>query len=115
VTVSFARVTITRKRYPLVDDHGTQAADFTAAPDTSLIEGCWLEPIESQIEQGGRLAVLTGFTGVAPVGTVFDALTDHIVHDGVEYELAGDAMPVKSPTGALNEVKFSLRRWRHGG
>lgn len=114
--VSFARVTITRKRYPVVDDMGTQVADFSGNPaTTTTIPGCWLEPIESVVEKDGRVAVLTGFTGTAPEGTDLDSFRDHIVHAGIEYELAGDAMPVKSPTGALNEVKFSIRRWRHAG
>lgn len=110
---SFNRMSIIRKRYPLVDDMGTSVANYGGTPDTSTIEQCWLEPIESVESQDGRLAVLTGFTGTAPAGTVLDALTDLITYNGVVYELAGDAMPVESPTGALDEVKFSLRRWRH--
>lgn len=94
---------------------GTLVANWSETPAETAITRCWLEPIESVTDNDGRVAVLTGFTGTAPAGTDLDSFRDHIVHAGVEYELAGDAMPVISPTGALNEVKFSIRRWRHAG
>lgn len=113
--VSFARVTMGRKRYPAVDDMGTAVANFDGVPTLTAIPNCWAEPIESVVDNDGRVAVLTGFTCTAPEGTDLDSFRDHIMHAGLEYELAGDAMPVVSPTGALNEVKFSIRRWRHAG
>ena len=104
---------MTRLRYPTIDDQGTQVADFTATPDETPILTCWAEPIEAQAEHEGRVAVLTGYKCTGPEGTVLDSFVDHVRFDGLEYELAGDAAAVRSPTGSLNEVIFTLRRWRH--
>lgn len=110
---SFAKVTLTKRRYPLVSDMGTSVVDLAGSPTESTIANCWLEPTESTIVTEDRVAVLTGWKVTAPEGTQLDATRDRVVYAGVEYELAGDAMPVPSPTGALNEVMFTLRRWRH--
>lgn len=112
MTVSFAREEITRLRYPTVDDQGTNVPNLEDTPVEVAIFNCWLVPITSTENEDGRLAVFTGFDVVAPWGTDL-VFTDHVRYLGVEYEMAGDVMPVKSPTGALNEVKFSLRRWQH--
>lgn len=111
--VSFARETIVRLRYPLIDDQGTQVADYSAEPEELPIKRCWLEPLEATAVVEDRLAVSTGFKGTAPKGTELDALIDLVRYRGLVYELAGDAVPVTSPTGALDEVTYTLRRWRH--
>ena len=110
--VSFARETIERLRYPLIDDQGTMVPDYSAAPAVLHIPRCWLVPITSTDNEDGRLAVFTGFDCVGPWGADI-VFTDHVRYFGIEYEVAGDVMPVRSPTGALNETKFALRRWHH--
>jgi hypothetical protein len=112
VRASFARITIERVRYPMVDDQGTLVPDTDQPPTVVPITRCWLEPLASQEAEEGGTATFTGFKGTAPWGT--DLLpTDRVRHFGVEYEVDGDVMPVQSPTGALNEVIFTLKRWKH--
>lgn len=104
---------MTRRRYPVVDDQGTSVADFTGTPSEVPIKNCWAEPIDPETETQGRVAARSGFRCTAPEGTDLDSFVDHVAYAGVEYELDGDAVPVTSPTGGLNEVMFTLRRWRH--
>lgn len=115
MTVSYANATITRLRYPLINDQGTLVANFDAVPAELPIERCLLEPFESVVEVDGRVVSLTGLKGTAPTGTDLDGLRDRIRYLGVVYELAGDSQPSPSPTGALDEVVYTLRRWRYAG
>jgi hypothetical protein len=107
---SFARETITRLRYPTVNDQGTTVPDYTANPDEADIAGCWLEPTQSIENDDGRLAVQTGFTVAAPPAADITA-KDRARYLDTIYEVIGDPMPIKSPTGALDSTKLFLRRW----
>lgn len=107
---SFARETITRLRYPTVNDHGAERPDYRAAADALDIGRCWLEPVQSQESNDGRLAVSSGWTVAAPPGADV-VTTDHVRYEGVEYEVVGDPQRVKSPTGALDGVRIVLQRW----
>lgn len=107
---SFARETITRLRFPTITDQGTTVPDYSATPAETDIDGCWLEPIQSIEDDDGRLAVQTSFVVAAPAGADVTA-KDRARYQGVVYEVVGDAMPIKSPTGALDSSKLFLRRW----
>lgn len=111
--VSFANLSLVRVRYPTIDDHGTSVPDYDAEPAETTLTGFWVEPIESQEDNDGRLAVLSGYSVVGPYDVDLKS-TDRVSFAGEVYELAGDVMRVPSPTGALNASKFSLRRWKHG-
>lgn len=109
---SFAKMTIERVRYPMVDDQGTEVPDLDGTPVVVAIQRCWMEPLTSAEAEAGGTATFTGFKGTAPWGT--DLLSsDHVRYLGIEYEVDGDVMPVQSPSGALNEVIFTLKRWKH--
>ncbi|PPH99727.1 hypothetical protein C5C95_06175 [Rathayibacter sp. AY1B7] len=110
---TFARMTITRKRYPQIDDQGTSVRDYDATPETITIAGCWLEPITSTEVTDDRLAVATGYQVAAPAGVDVTA-EDRIEYAGVDYEVEGEPSRVPSPTGALAHTLFVLRRWTHG-
>lgn len=110
VLPSFARETITRLRYPTRDDYGTTVPDYLAEPVEVDVVGCWLEPVRSIENLDGRIAVSTGYTVAAPPGADFVS-TDHVRYLGVEYEVVGDAIPVPSPSGALDATELILRRW----
>lgn len=107
---SFARETITRLRYPTRSDHGVQVPDYRAVPVEFTVNRCWLEPVQSQESNDGRLAVSTGWTVAAPKNTDVVS-TDHVRYQGVEYEVLGDPQRVPSPTGALDAVRMILQRW----
>lgn len=114
---SFAKETIERLRYPLATEYNTQVRDYTGTPDVLVIgkpnpgEGCWLEPLTSLEQNGDRTAVFTGYNVDAPADAdiVYD---DHVLYLGVEYEVDGDPLRQKSPTGALDSTRFVLHRWR---
>lgn len=107
---SFARLTVTRLRYPTRDDYGTRVPDFSAKPDRLPIDRCWYEPTSSTEDADGRTAVLTGYTIDAPKGADIIA-TDHVLVDGIEYDVDGDPLRVPSPTGALDSVRVVVTRW----
>jgi len=107
---SFAKVTVTRLRYPRIADHGTERADYLGTPARSDIGGCWAEPTESTEVADGRLAVRTGWTVAGPPNVDLRA-DDHVEFGGVEYDITGDIMPIPSVTGALTASKFTLVRW----
>lgn len=114
---SFAKQTIERLRYPLVTEYDTQVRNYTGTPDVAVIgeekpgKGCWLEPIVSIEQNGDRTAVFTGYNADVPAGAdiVYD---DHVRYLGVEYEVYGDPLAQKSPTGALDSTHLVLHRWR---
>jgi hypothetical protein len=108
---AFAKLTITRLRYPVTTDRGVQVTDWTATPEESEIARCWYEPAVSQTNEGSRFAVSSGYTVDAPKGTVLSARTDHVRIAGEEFALSGDPQVVPSPTGTLDSVKFSCERW----
>lgn len=110
---SFARMVITRKRYPQIDDQGTAVRDYSATPDVKTITGCWLEPITSNEVTDDRLAVATGYQVAAPAGADVTA-EDRVEYAGVDYEVEGEPLRVGSPTGALAHTQFVLRKWTHG-
>jgi hypothetical protein len=114
---TFAKETIIRLRYPSRIEYGTQVVDYTGTPDRKVIGkpepglGCWLEPLVSIEENSGRTAVYTGYNCDAP----FDAdvkYDDHVIYEGVEYEVVGDPLRQKSPTGAISSTKIVLHVWR---
>lgn len=108
---SFARETLVRLRYPSSVDHGASVVDWTATPAESPIPGCWLEPITSTEDNVHRAGALSGYTVSTPYGIDLTG-DDHIRYEGAEYEVDGDVMRVKSPTGALNHTMFAIKRWR---
>jgi hypothetical protein len=109
---SFARETIRRFTYPTKSVYGVDVIDTAESPTDAIdIAGCWLEPTQSEVVRNGRTAVLRGWKGTAPSGTVLDP-TQHLVgYRDDRYELAAPAVEIPSPAGALAEVLFELRLW----
>jgi hypothetical protein len=110
VRPSFARETITRLRYPLVDDHGTARVDYDSPPAEDPVDRCWLEPTGSQEVGDGRAAVLTGYTVDAPWEADITA-ADRVRYGGVLFDVDGQPLKVPSPTGALRSTRLALRVW----
>ena len=107
---SFARLTITRLRYPMHTDGGVTRPDYAAEPTETPIGGCWYEPITSTIDRDGRTAVRTGYNVDAPPRIDLTEF-DHVRIDGAEHELDGRPLAVPSPSGALDSTKFTSYRW----
>jgi hypothetical protein len=110
VRPSFARLTITRLRYPLRMDRGVAVIDYAAVPLERDIARCWYEPTSSAEDLDARTAVLTGYTIDAPAGADIFA-TDHVRIDGVEHEVVGQPLRLPSPTGALDSTRVTTKRW----
>ncbi|MET4062617.1 hypothetical protein ABID92_000431 [Frigoribacterium sp. PvP120] len=107
---SFARLTITRLRYPLRMDRGVAVIDYAAAPLERDIDRCWYEPTSSAENLDARTAVLTGYTVDAPAGADIFA-TDHVRIDGIEHEVVGQPLRLPSPTGVLESTRLTTKRW----
>lgn len=113
---SWANEAITRKRFPTKDSFGTEVVDYAGTPETSTIEGCWVEPLESTVDDDGQILTITAYQIAAP----FDAdvrardLISHSLAEG-EWVAVGDARRTKSPTGALDQSLITIRRWQRDG
>lgn len=107
---SFARETITRKRYPTIDDLGTPVVDYSANPTSIDITGCWLEPVESTVSDAGQVLTVDAWRGAAPV-TADLVDRDMVTYQGVDYKVIGDPQRVPSPSGRLSQLLFLIRRW----
>ncbi|UBH06473.1 hypothetical protein K8P10_001984 [Leucobacter sp. Psy1] len=108
---TFDTMTVTRLRYPALTRHGSTTTDFRAEPATHDIAGCWIEPLESEDAPNARNATKTGYRLKLPFGSSLVDATDHVLIDGIEYELEGDAFHVRSPTGYLNHTQAKVTRW----
>lgn len=107
---TFRRLTVLRRRYPTVSDHGTDVVNYGGTPTDSPIAGCWAEPIQSTEVNDGRLAVLTGYTLMLPPGVDLRA-DDHVVVNGKEFGVVGDVLEQPSASGALDHAVARLERW----
>jgi hypothetical protein len=106
----FAKETITRLRYPTRQDGGVTVPDLDAAPDELAITRCWLEPIQSDEQSDGRLAVSTGYLVDAPAGADITE-ADQVRYRDIVYDVDGDPLRVPSPTGVLDSVRLTIQRW----
>ncbi|WP_148061458.1 hypothetical protein [Frigoribacterium sp. PhB160] len=97
-------------RYPKRVDRGTEVTDYTAVPDELDIKRCWYEPTSSVEDTDARSAVLTGYTVDAPSGADIVA-SDHVRIAGVEHEVDGQPLDIPSPTGVLDSVRLTTKRW----
>ena len=112
MTSSFANETITRDRYPLIADMGTDIVDYTAAPASIPIEGCWPEPLEMTIDDNGRTLTVSGYRIAAP----FEADVqerDLVGYGGLDYLVTG-VQRVRSPSGRISQSIIMARRYEHG-
>ena len=107
---SFARLTITRLRYPTRVDRGNVVADYSATPDEVDIDRCWFEPTTSTEVNDARTAVGTGYTVDAPPEADVTA-ADHLRIAGAEHEVDGQPLLLPSPTGALTSLRIITKRW----
>lgn len=108
---SFARLSITRLRYPTKTVHGTTVPDYDAAPDELQIDRCWLEPTQSIEDNDSRTAVLTGYTVDAPARADVVA-TDLVRYGADKFEVDGAPVQIPSPTGALDSTRIVLKLWK---
>lgn len=101
-----SRQSFTRKRYPLISDHGTMTPDYSATPTTATFRG--------SIQPGSGTKDLVNRNGAEIVKTIFTAATDANHLDLIEladgtYWVNGE--PQRWETGILDHVVVSLSRW----
>lgn len=108
---SFARLTITRLRYPTKTVHGTTEVDYYATPAEYPIDGCWLDPTQSIENNDSRTAVLTGYTVDAPAGIDLTS-ADRVRYGADTFEVDGSPVQIPSPSGALSSTRVILKFWK---
>ncbi|MFL2002018.1 hypothetical protein [Microbacterium sp. A1-JK] len=107
---SFAKLTVTRLRFPMRDDFGAQVPDYDEEPDELEISGCWYEPTTSTEVRDGRTAVFTGYTIDAPAGADVIAV-DRVRVAGSDFDVEGEPLSVPSPTGTLASKRIVVGAW----
>ncbi|MGY4859510.1 hypothetical protein [Cryobacterium sp. AP23] len=106
----FAMSSITRVRYPLVDDgHGNLAPDRNN-PDRLPIDGCAGQPGATDEVLVGRDATLIQHTIFAPPGV--DVLaTDDVEYRGTTYSVDGEPAANDNGLGFLDHTLILLKTW----
>lgn len=109
---SFCRQEITRVRPGTKTSRGSVIPDWDPAVVKELkISGCSVQPASSSLSQDGRILGITdGMTAYVPNGSDVQA-GDHIVFDGLTYEIEGEPRVWVSATGAKDHILLNLRRY----
>lgn len=109
---SFCRQEITRVRPGSKTSRGSVIPDWSPeAVDTKKIGGCSVQPASTSLSQDGRILGITdGMTAYVPNGSDVQA-GDHIVFDGLTYEIEGEPRVWVSATGARDHILLNLRRY----
>lgn len=108
VLPSFMSRPVTRRRYPLVEDHGTAVRDYDADPDEATIYGS-VQPgtgTEDPVNRNGHEVVKTIWA--QPDSDVQD--DDVVVLPDGEFFVNG--VPERWDTGVLDHVVVHLSRWK---
>lgn len=101
---------VTVLRAPFVTERGTTVRDWEAA-ETWEIAGCNVQPSSTSRDFEGRaLQVEDSWTLYAPEGADI-AAGDRIGYDGSLFEVDGEPMARRSPTGRISHVQVQLKRW----
>lgn len=107
---SWCDETITVKRPALVDSRGTKVKDWTNAT-TRTVAGCSVQAGETSMDLDGRTETTLGGAVYAPPGADIKA-GDRIIAAAGTFEVSGEPMPWKSPTGRVSHVRANIQRWR---
>ena len=105
---SFMTREVTRRRYPLVSDHGNQVRDYQAAPDVAVFYGC--------VQPGSGTEDVVNRNGAEIVKTVWAQPDSDVQDDDVVVLPDGDfrvnGVPERWDTGVLDHVVVHLSRWQ---
>jgi hypothetical protein len=105
---AFMNRPFTRKRYPVVVDHGTTVRDYAASPTTAIFKGS-IQPVDAatvdQVNRDGAEIVKTIWAQPGSDVRHFDIIT---LADG-NYFVNGE--PEAWEVGILDHVVIHLSRW----
>jgi len=107
---TFYTDTVTRQRASLVDDGYGNLTPSWVAPATSSIAGCRWQPVSSEEVLGNR----DGSEIVARLLAPSDAdiaSRDRVVFGGVTFEVDGEPLRHRSPSGVAAHAEVLLRRF----
>ena len=109
---SFATDTIHVVTPVWVDDRGTMVPDWSQPPASRTpVYGCSVQPGASTEDLLGRQNVTVRWTVWAPEGTVVDA-HQGVEWQGVVYQVDGEPLSWRSPSGAVSHVVLLLVDWQ---
>lgn len=114
---SFAHHEIRIVHPTMVNDHGSEVPQYVYDPEDEstyeVVEGCIMEPLESQDADGDRAAVLHNWHLMAPPGTSLSS-SDLVIFDGVKLGVHGEPQEWEGPTSLTDYLEAHLRTWIHG-
>lgn len=102
-----SRETLTRKRFPRVNDHGTMVVDTTATPTTATFTGS-AQPgagLTDRINRDGAEVVYMIFAEPSADVEHYDVVTLY----GTDYQVS--RAPERWRTGILNHTVLYLSKW----
>lgn len=105
---SFAAQTIELLPATETTDHGNTVRTY---PETgTILKGCVVNPVQTFEDNQNRTATVTQYAvQVPPKYTVGD--DDHIKYRGKIYQILGEVQYQPSPTGAMDQLVFTMERW----
>lgn len=107
---SFYRDTVTRVRPSTTTSRGSTIPDWSTT-DSKQISGCHMQPGSTSLSLDGRvLGISDGYTCYMPADADVKA-GDHIVFNGLTYEINGDIRWWPSASGTMDHIQLNLMRW----
>lgn len=109
--LSFMDATVTVSRAPLANERGAQVPDWARAR-SHAVKGCLVTAAATSQDRDGRVVqVHDRLTLRAPYGSDIRA-GDRVTVDGTVYEVDGDPLNAKSPTGRASTMRCALALWK---
>ena len=109
--ISFANQTVVRLRPRVKTERGSDIPDWSN-PQELTIEHCTVQPAATSMSMDGRvLAISEDQTAYLPADADVQA-GDSIRYQGQTYTIEGEPRRWPSPSGGLDHIQLTLRRWQ---
>lgn len=108
--LSFMRDSVTVKRPTTATKNGQEYFDWTN-PTTKTINNVQVTEQATARDFGDRTLQISDRKTLRARYDADIQAGDHIVYDGDEYEIDGDVVHTKSPTGRVSSTRCTLTRW----
>lgn len=109
--LSFMNETVTVTRAQLKDVRGTKVRDWTHAT-THNVGNCLITAVSTVQDRDGRELQISDTFRLRAMYDADIAPGDRITWGSVIYEVDGDVIKTKSPTGRVSSTRCSIARWQ---
>lgn len=109
--LSFFNETIIVVKPAVTEKNGKPQLDWDNA-NRVKVRRCHVQPSTTDRDYDGRLvSVSDELTVYAPISADIES-RDRIIYEGDTYQINGEPMKWKSPTGRVSQQQIKIKRWR---